>query len=252
MRLWNLLALPPSLLLLLSIPPWQVSGEAQLSPGMAVEERDDWRDERLVKRALDAMEKLQSRPPTRVRKMSGEPGEMFFLDYWGWDDDDLFAQTEDDFTLDNALQERALPPEYANESSSDFPLPAIRPNANPPSQESFFDDVFRFFHRSNIAARDFSCPDNSTPCASLNRTDICCGSGENCYIGEDQGCGSVGCCPHGQTCSGPVQCCNTAAGYSNCGENENVGSNGGCCIPNFTCFGTGCKSARCALGQGVS
>jgi len=243
MRPWSWLSLPPALLLLISTSPWQVSGDAQLSPGMEMQERDNLEDERLVKRAFDAMEKLQSQPPTRVRKMSGDPEEMFFLDYWGWDDDDLFTQTEDHHTFDNSLQERALPAEYFNDSSSDFLLPALRPNAIPSTQETFLDDIFRFFQRSNIAARDFACPTNSTPCASLNRTDICCGSGENCYIGEDQGCGTVGCCPQGTTCSGPVQCCNTAAGYSNCQATSDVGSNGGCCIPDFTCYGTGCKSA---------
>lgn len=218
----HLLSLPPCLLLLISTAPCETSGEQQ------PEERRQLEDEHLIKRGLAAMEKLQSQPPTRVRKMSGDPEEMFFLDYWGWDDDYFDPVGEH-------LRARALSPDYSNDTI-DFLLPALRPNTIP--QESLFNDVYRFFQRSHIAARDFSCPNNSTPCASLNRTDICCGSGETCYIGDDQGCGTVGCCPAGQTCSGPVQCCNTAAGFSNC--SDTAGSNGGCCIPNYTCYSTGC------------
>jgi hypothetical protein len=217
----TILSLPPSLLLLISVPSCQTAAELHL------EERAQLDDQHLIRRGLAAMEKLQSRPPTRVRKMSGEPDQMFFLDYWGWDEE-----------LFDGLRARDIDPSY-EEDTIDFLLPALRPNALPYGQRSPFDDLFRFFQRSEIVARDFSCPTNSTPCASLNRTDICCGSGETCYIGDDLGCGTIGCCPANQTCSGPVQCCNTAAGYSNC--SDVAGSNGGCCIPNFSCYSTGCK-----------
>ncbi|KAB8596086.1 hypothetical protein FH972_025795 [Carpinus fangiana] len=61
--------------------------------------------EALVKRNLEIEKRLATQAPVGVRKMSNDPGEMFFLDYWQFEDDETSNQSEEQDTTP-AIQAR--------------------------------------------------------------------------------------------------------------------------------------------------
>src|ERR1700753_3691555 len=81
------ISFPSSLLLLVLASLFQtISTEAQWTnnphaSGDCVPEH-----EALVKRGLESMKKIQYQKPIGVKKMSTDPDEMFFLDYWEFED----------------------------------------------------------------------------------------------------------------------------------------------------------------------
>lgn len=91
--------------------------------------------------------------------------------------------------------------------------------------------------RDLFSKRDYQCPTGTTNCSSIARPNSCCGQGQQCILVQNTGSGDVGCCPSGSTCGNAISTCNTAAGYSSCPSS----SNGGCCIPGYTCDSIGCK-----------
>jgi progranulin len=249
--LTNLLALPASLLLLISQKP---------HPAVAQQERR-WpynlpahvkyfpEDEPHVKRGIAAHELLVSRKtPVGVKKMSEDENEMFFLDYWQFDpahEAELKARsTPDEEELDDChtarLTDRSIPSDFLNDTVSDIILPPLLLHSNSPSRIPSADS--RIFERSDIVARDFTCPSGYSNCSGIQRPNSCCQTGETCIIVADTGIGDVGCCPSGGSCAGFVQGCNTAAGYKSCPAASSSGvSGGGCCIPNYDCMGVGCE-----------
>lgn len=102
------------------------------------------------------------------------------------------------------------------------------------------DFLSRLRIRVVLSKRQFACPAGTNSCASIGAPDVCCGSGSNCVnISNSPGVGSVGCCPQGQSCAGPISC-DTNAGYSSCPNSPN----GGCCLPGYACAGVGCAAVR--------
>jgi progranulin len=231
----NLLSLPTSLLLLISAAPWTTSAEADPQQLYNVAAGTPYRsdDEAHVRRALAVKELLASKVPVGMRKMSDDPDEMFFLDYWEFDTG-LF---ESNLASDRGQShlKRAVPARYANESASDFLLPPLRPHGLGDIREA--QNALSFFRRNSLSPRDFTCPENTSNCASIKAPDSCCATGDTCVKVQNTGNGVVGCCPPGDTCGDTIGNCDVDAGYKNCPDTPN----GGCCIPNFDCLGVGCK-----------
>ncbi|KAL9089930.1 MAG: hypothetical protein Q9159_002287 [Coniocarpon cinnabarinum] len=211
--------------------------------------------EHLVKRHAEVGAQMALQKPVAVKKMSDDPSEMFFLDYWQFEPSVLESTSQSqepeahlrrrgnrDTSLD-PLDRRRLsllsspPPasddnlELTNATLLTPPLPPLRPHTSPehPLLRRTLPQLFK---------RAFSCPTNTSPCASINRPDSCCGASETCTLIDDTGIGDVGCCPAGQQCSGFISNCQTSEGYTSCPGSPN----GGCCIPGFTCDGVGCVS----------
>ncbi|ETI22033.1 hypothetical protein G647_06104 [Cladophialophora carrionii CBS 160.54] len=86
----RLASLPSALLLLVS---------ASISPAAAQTVNLRWpynlapdskyypEDEVLLKRDIDIQQKLQRSSPTGVKKLNGDPGEKFYMDYWGFEEE---------------------------------------------------------------------------------------------------------------------------------------------------------------------
>ena len=170
-------------------------------------------EEQHVKRSLDVQQRLSNEKPVGVKKMSQDECDMFMLDYW------IFApdvhKRSDATDLDNATAHAQSP-------------------LRPVTENDFFS---RLRIRDVLLGRQFSCPSGTSSCSSIGAPDVCCGSGSTCiHVNSNSDAGSVGCCPQGQTCAGPVYC-DTARGYSACPGSPN----GGCCLPGFRCQGIGCK-----------
>ncbi|KAL9057015.1 MAG: hypothetical protein Q9162_002563 [Coniocarpon cinnabarinum] len=177
--------------------------------------------EHLVKRHAEVGAQMALQKPVAVKKMSDDPSEMFFLDYWQFEPSvpEPASQSQEpeahlrrrgnrDTSLD-PLDRRRLsllssPPsasddnlELTNTTLLTPPLPPLRPHTSPehPLLRRTLPQLFK---------RAFSCPTNTSPCASINRPDSCCGASETCTLIDDTGIGDVGCCPAGQQCSGSI------------------------------------------------
>src|SRR5271167_3085430 len=85
----RLLALPSCLLVLLtSIPQHASSQELQWPYNLPRTVKYYPEDEAHIKRDIDIRQRLQHQQAIGVRKMSADPGEKFFLDYWSFEEDD--------------------------------------------------------------------------------------------------------------------------------------------------------------------
>jgi len=104
--------------------------------------------------------------------------------------------------------------------------PPISPHISP-KEINLIDKIFK---------RGYQCPVGTYSCASINQPYSCCASSETCINVPDTGLGPVGCCPKGSTCNGPVSPCDVSQGFTGCPGT----SNGGCCIPGYSCDGIGC------------
>lgn len=218
----NLLALPTSLITLLSLPN---PAQAESWPHkLAPHERFYPEHEPHLKRNYEIQQRLGSGKPAGMRKMSEDEGEKFFMEYWQFDQPLTVAD-------ERASKSVAHNTVTSNVSSPCDPLPPLllHTGKQPPP------DLHRLFGRS-LFGRDFQCPSGTSSCTSINQPDACCATGETCISVQDTGNGPVGCCPAGETCGGEVTGCNTAAGYTSCPGS----SNGGCCIPGYACQGIGC------------
>jgi hypothetical protein len=188
-----------------------------------------------IKRDFRIQQKLNLAAPSGVRKMSEHEGEKFFLDYWQFDE-----QTFDFIEMDKPLNARRSVSSAAllsNISNVEELLPPLLLHAE--SQQ--FVPSHRFFGRG-LSERAYQCPTGTNSCALVGYPNSCCATGETCMSLPENNGATIGCCPDGASCGGQVGSCDTAAGYTNC-ENEN----GGCCIPGYTCQGAGCKLARLIL-----
>ncbi|KAF2424862.1 hypothetical protein EJ08DRAFT_411583 [Tothia fuscella] len=237
----RILALPTSLLLLIATSPFYSLAEPQWPHNLPPDARYFPEDEVHVKKGLDAMKKLVSQNPIGARKMSGDAHEMFFLDYWQFEDmNETSILPASSATSQHQLSKRALSPEYANLTMDDNLLPPLLPHFVGEKTRNW-QDLFRLYSRNNLESRAFKCPTDTRNCNSINRPHSCCGTTETCVQVDnlDAGMGDVGCCPAGGNCNGQVGACHTGQGYKSCPGS----SNGGCCIPNYECEGVGCVSA---------
>lgn len=175
----------------------------------------------LQKEELTQHDRPQARP-IGLRKMSDDPGEKFFFDYWTWEDGDQCGNLAS----------------WTNQSYSIFMAP-VGLHAESGSVNTSL--IARFFERSltersTLNKRDYRCPTNTFACTSISRPDSCCENGSTCEIITDTGLGDVGCCQKGEKCAGQLTSC--ASGYTPCPKQ----SGGGCCIPGYACHDIGCVS----------
>ena len=236
----DLLQLPTPLLLLLATSHLIPSASAQQWPYNLPPHQKYWPEhENLVLRDAEVRQQLATQTPTAMQKMSSDPNQMFFLDYWQFD-----APSEGTFeggTIDSNTPQDTTDqedPTYSNAS-----IPNASYEAPYLLHSSTSSPALSLRHLSHLFKRDFQCPTNTTACTNIQRPNSCCPSSSTCVLISDSGIGDVGCCPQGQTCGGSVSTCDTAQGYTSC---PNSG-NGGCCIPGFACNGIGC-----AVGGGTS
>ncbi|KIW36980.1 uncharacterized protein PV06_10878 [Exophiala oligosperma] len=211
----RLAALPSSLLLFIANSAVPVAAQHSRWPyNLPPEVKYYPEDEFLLKRDIDVQQKLQEQPVTGVRKMSHDPGEKFYLDYWGFNEED---EEMSYLTYTNATIWATLHRPMRVHSQ--------------PGNQSFF---ARLPGWNLLSKRDFQCPSGTSACTSINRPNSCCASGSTCEIVEDTGLGDVGCCPSGQTCAGTLSSCEE--GYTSCPNDPG----GGCCIPGYACYDVGC------------
>jgi hypothetical protein len=210
MYLPTLLSLPSAIIALLCLPPTSAASSLQWPYNIPQHLKYFPEDEVHAKRGLSVKERLQHEKPVGVKKMSLDEGEMFMLENW------IFAS--------DAQQRRAEYGEFGKGSSALRPL----------TQNEFRE---RMHIRDVLLNRQFKCPDGTSSCSAIGAPDVCCGTGSTCMHTSGTGvAGDVGCCPEGQTCAGAVSC-DEASGYTSCPGS----SNGGCCLPGFSCMGVGCK-----------
>lgn len=199
----------------------------------------------LDRRHIEIEQDSTARAPLGVRKMSSDPSEMFFLEYWQFELHDQktdvtksfepIVRTEDmPVSQTRAIVVRDLASfNSLNASMSMIFLPPFMPHSE---EEEPFTNL-QDYPRNSLFKRNFQCPTGTNACTSIGEPNSCCATNEVCMKITDTGLGSVGCCPSGQTCAGSVSTCNTAQGYTSCPGT----SNGGCCIPDYSCQGIGCE-----------
>jgi hypothetical protein len=233
----RMLALPASLLLLITTSPWAAAAEPQWPHNLPADSKYFPEDEVHVQRGLKAMERLASQVPVGARKMSGDQNEMFFLEYWQFEDSADAAAFPTG--PEDRLLKRSPLAEYANSTEKNNLLPPLLLHSDKPERHNWQSHL-RFGPRNIIIPRDFQCPAGTNNCSSINSPYSCCATDETCVHVDnlDAGIGDVGCCKNGDTCNGQVQDCDTSEGYTSCPGS----SNGGCCIPNYSCAGVGCKT----------
>lgn len=171
-------------------------------------------DEAIIRRNVEVQQRLQEQTPTGIRKMSGDPGEKFMMDYWHFDED----QSHEICAYGNAttLSNLSAPLKRHGRSGKARPI------------------LPRFLGSQILDKRAFECPADSYACTSIGRPDSCCGEGSTCQIVPDNGLGDVGCCAGNQVCGGTVSTCPDQ--YTSCPQNPG----GGCCLPGYACQGVGC------------
>ena len=175
-------------------------------------------DEIFVKRIVQIQKRLEQQTPVGMRKMSGDPGEKFMLDYW------QFEETIQEYGNATIVTEVTAPLQLHGRLSHDIPILPRNPAA-------------RLFDK-----RAYECPAGSYACTSIQRPDSCCGDGSTCQLTQDVGLGDVGCCPENEVCGGSVSSC-PGGGYTNCPQNPG----GGCCLPGYACDGVGCIQVSTAV-----
>ena len=215
----SFLALPASLLFFISTAPSSVaSHELQWPYNIPPHIKYYPEDEALVKRELAVQQRLQVQPALGVRKMSADPDEKFYLDYWSFD------VSDDDHNFDS----------WTNTSASHLLHPCTPLHNNNTLPKSPRHVPLSFWNRSPFNKRDFQCPSGTNSCSAIGYPDSCCPTSETCQVVQDTGFGNIGCCPAGNTCAGSIASC--SAGQTACPSNLG----GGCCIAGYACQDVGC------------
>lgn len=261
----RVLSLPASLLALLAtaLLPSALAHDSNTSPGDARIERlpdyllsraDQTEPERrahheVVSKRHEAIEaRLATQAPIGMRKMSGDPSEKFFPDYWFFEDldsDSTRSAEGEDRTRDTPS------PSRNKKRSADAVLQDAYQNLTttgrfePPLQ--LHQSTFGLrYSPGDLFKRDYQCPTGFHTCASIGNTGTCCTTDQTCQIITNSGIGTIGCCPSGLTCSGSVGSCDISQGYSSCPTYQNPD---GCCSPGFECDNVGCKRLFNAVNE---
>jgi hypothetical protein len=236
----SLFSLPVSILILLSAA---ASPALTLAPNhynfpVRYENSAEYRS--IARRSLDIQRRLLEQTPCGIRKMPADEGEMFYLDYWLFEEienalieaGDLGTEEEETQTLEDPKHNGAntsllIPPQpplllHTNQTANAHPLLG-----------RYLNNGFSWLGR-----RDFVCPADTTSCSSIGQSNSCCENGLTCINVVDTGNGPVGCCAGGSSCTDQVSGC--PSGYSSCTSSQG----GGCCIPGYECSGVGCKLLR--------
>ncbi|KAL9070327.1 MAG: hypothetical protein Q9157_005856 [Trypethelium eluteriae] len=245
----KILSLPPSLLVLIATSSHPIASEKQWPYNLPPHVKYFPEDEVHIKRSVEIQNRLATQVPSVVRKMSPDAGEMFFLDYWQFDDlkapqsaildppdlrGEQFNQNAEGSSQRESLRSKSSIIEDAGNGTG-LMLPPFHLHA----EISIHQESYLRFLRRTLIERDYQCPAETNDCASIGRPNNCCATDETCVIVTDTGNGDVGCCPSGSSCGSQVSSCNTAAGYTSCPGSPN----GGCCIPGFACQDVGCESS---------
>jgi progranulin len=214
----SVFALPASLLLLIARAPVRVaSQELEWPYNLPPHIKYYPQDEALVKREISLQQKLQQQPAVGVKKMSTNPDEKFYLDYW------TFGPETDDHNFNS----------WTNASLHELqPCTPLHNNKTLPKAPRNI--PFSLWTRSPFDKGDFQCPSGTNACTAIGYPNSCCPTGETCQIVQDTGLGNVGCCPAGSTCAGSLSSC--SAGQTGCPSDQG----GGCCIAGYGCFEEGC------------
>lgn len=233
----------PLLLMIASAPTQTLSLEAQWPYNLPPHMKYFPEDEALVRRNTGIQKKLAKQRPIGVHKMSGDQGEMFFPEYWVFDEADDASTTikERKRTLPLRLSSIHEGRDALGNGANATVLQSLQaPFSLHSDQQTESRSILRRLYRSpramlyRLEERDFRCPGDTASCTSINRTNSCCPTGETCQLITNTGLGDVGCCAVGQTCSAQVSSCQQ--GYKSCPGS----SGGGCCIPGYDCVGIGC------------
>lgn len=190
----------------------------------------------------------RGRNPIGVMKMSDDPGEKFYMEYWQYEEE-LQQSSPSDAAPATNLRIRDEEEETRLLVNASAPLPYSPPLALHTEDYAAYHDLEA---RGEIPSRDaaaalailqkrqFMCPTGTSDCSSIGYPNSCCAAGETCFKIQDTGLGPVGCCPSGATCGGTITTCNSP--NTPCSENASGNyEGGGCCIPNYVCAGIGCK-----------
>ncbi|KFY69219.1 hypothetical protein V498_10509, partial [Pseudogymnoascus sp. VKM F-4517 (FW-2822)] len=240
-----LVALPPSLLLLSS---YATSTHAR-NNGAALPPSAQLPEPRVIQKREEIAARIGAgMKPVAVRKMTEDEGEMFFNEYWGFEErgeeggqDDAasavvgdadvlrreYQEEEDDIAQGNSAAMLSFRPAFAIHEAS-LPL-------NPRDAEAHHLGASHAL--SALLKRAFQCPTGTSACTSISQPNYCCASSESCVSITDTGLGPVGCCPSGQSCAGAITHC--AAGQATCPQSLG----GACCVAGFVCFDVGCVSS---------
>lgn len=197
-------------------------------------------------------------PVVAVRKMSldVDPGEKFWVGYWGFEGEDgvenIIGETTDH--NENTKEQEGVcarrntsttPENWIGGNGSlpiavsfpPFPVHAVVETSSTHFYERFLHSLL--FARGALDARAFTCPTGTDACTSISRPNSCCPTSETCELITDTGYGDVGCCAAGMSCSGELSGSSCSdQGYTSCPSSEG----GGCCIPGYECQGVGCVS----------
>lgn len=253
MRL-QLLALPASILLLLAS---NASAQALKPEQDPAQWRADsaWPEAASIRRRAVEEHLRLGRKPVGVVKMSDDPGEKFYLEYWHFEGDSEQKQMPmggRDGSSSSGLGRRDVDREEeeeeqkrlaANSSAVLHFRPPFVLHTDDSSQVGSAELRLRDSKRALAALqkRGFTCPTGTSSCANIGFPGSCCTTNEACFEIEDTGLGPVGCCPAGATCGGTIDFCdapNTACSSA---------LGGGCCILNYLCVKGGCEFLLAAL-----
>lgn len=194
------------------------------------------------------------RSPVGVMKMTDDPGEKFYMEYWQYEEEILPLNKTGEVLI--PLLRTRDEEEARFLANGSIPISYRAPFALHTEDSLAYHGIEargRILGRDAAGAalaklqmRDFLCPTGTSDCSSIGYPNSCCATDETCFVIKDTGLGPVGCCPSGATCGGTISACN--APNTPCTENQ--GGNyqgGGCCIPDFVCAGVGCKFYRPAV-----
>lgn len=164
-----------------------------------------------LKRQHEVRSIPQIAAPVAVRKMTPDESEKFYH-Y----DDPFVRRVPGYFSSEEELSVLEAREAHSNDVFPDFQAPHYQASIQ------------------HLFKRQFSCPSNHYACDSINAPAYCCRVDEQCIKIEDTGMGSVGCCPNGQKCEGPLKGCNSDQVTCNASQG------GGCCIDGYMCSANGC------------
>ena len=208
-----LLLLTPALVA--STLPWPFANDANpQSPAMKYWPAGTKPSEEIIQALKHQNERrslLHNAAPVAVRKMPPEESEKFY-------------HYSDPFV-------RRIPGYFSPEEEV-----SVLGARNADSSDLFFDLQAPHYGAPSpqILRRQFSCPANHYACDSINAPAYCCSVDEQCIKIQDTGMGTVGCCPNGQKCEGPLKGCNSDQVTCNASQG------GGCCIQGYMCSANGC------------
>ena len=177
--------------------------------------------------------------PVGVMKMSPDPGEKFYMEYWQYGGQPEPEKEGDSKSSNLRVREQEEESRLlANVSViENFRAPFALHTQDKDAQELRARAVVGRSAAALAALekRDFTCPSGTSSCSGIGYPNSCCSTDETCFEIQDTGLGPVGCCPRGGSCGGTISVCNSP----NTACPQNLG--GGCCIPNYVCAGVGCK-----------